>query len=71
MSDICDLSELPVDQCACRIHAPAEPAGSASVAYRFRANFTSRCDYCDKRIESGDDMAKMDDDSYVCEGCAP
>jgi hypothetical protein len=26
MSDRCELSDLPVDQCACRIHAPTQPA---------------------------------------------
>jgi hypothetical protein len=49
--DRCELSDLPVDQCACRIHGPREepPPGGQIYAARWR----SRCRECLESIEVG------------------
>jgi hypothetical protein len=69
MSEICALSDLPVDQCACRIHKPVEPAPEYDVAFRFPARFYSTLD-CGHEAEPGDPIAKTMDDCYICEACA-
>jgi hypothetical protein len=68
----CELSDLPVDQCACRIHsAPAATFRDFAITARFPARFDSRCDYCEKPMAEGDPIARTDDGDYICERCAP
>ena len=66
MSDICELSELPADQCACRIHNP-----DANRIERRRvvlANFTGRCKKCGEDINLGDRITRGQY-GYVHEEC--
>lgn len=70
----CELSDLPADQCACRVHTPSPP-GARDMAYsivaRFPARFDSDCDGCERRIIEGDPIARTTDGDYICERCAP
>lgn len=70
MSERCDKTDLPVDQCAgacCRPDlAKAEAPGQVEVRVRFTARFNSPCDFCDERIREGEPMAFGPDDSRVC-----
>lgn len=53
----CDLSDLPVDQCACRIHGPAEERRQPqnfTVLARIEAQYPGHCRAC------GDDYAVSD-----------
>ena len=67
----CELTELLVDQCACRIHAPVSitPNDYVIVA-RFPARFDSRCDGCDNAMAESDPIARTQDGDYVCSECA-
>lgn len=50
MSARCELSDLPIDQCACRIHGPApEPPPRT-----FFAAWRGTCAECREEIEPGD-----------------
>ena len=67
----CDLGDLPADQCACRIHATAEPPSEPLVIVaRFLARFDSRCSYCDRTMHEGSPIAKTEDYDYICERCS-
>ena len=67
----CDLSDLPVDQCACRIHAPVSITPSEYViTARFPARFNSYCDACDAPMAAGASIARTDEGDYICDGCA-
>jgi hypothetical protein len=70
MSERCELSELPVDQCACRIHEPKPPAPEYVITARFPARFDSECDGCGNAMAEGDPIARTDDGDYICERCA-
>jgi len=67
----CELTELLVDQCACRIHAPVSitPNDYVIVA-RFPARFDSRCDGCDNAMAESDPSARTQDGDYICSACA-
>lgn len=61
MADLCSLSDLPVDQCGCRIHAPEADKGSQVRPVQaftpgpvFEARYPGRCVECDERIHEGD-----------------
>jgi len=72
MSDRCELSDLPVDQCACRVHAP-EPARVVRdyvITARFPARFDSECDACGNAMDEGDPIARTDAGDYICAACA-
>jgi hypothetical protein len=49
--DRCELSDLPVKQCACRIHGPREETTLAATIYA--ARWRSRCRECLESIEVG------------------
>jgi hypothetical protein len=72
---ICDLSDLPVEQCGCRVHAPAEkrptrPERDASP-WAIRARFPGVCPECEGRIVAGDLIVQVGaDGAYVHEECA-
>ena len=71
MSDYCEISDLPVDQCACRIHKAPEPLrGASTIVARFTARFDSGCDQCGRRIHEGDLIGRTDDGDYICERCS-
>ena len=57
MTERCDLSDLPVDQCACRIHGPKEPKPTTGSGRGFPAAYGGRCDVCGDRIHVGDLIA--------------
>lgn len=67
MTVICDLSDLPVDQCACRLHAPkAVPLGVETVGQPFPAHYPGECARCGSPIVEGDQIARAADRSgYV------
>jgi hypothetical protein len=71
MSDRCDLSDLPVDQCACRKHnPPAWQTKDRGVLARFPARFDSKCADCGLATCEGDTIARTDEGDYICEACA-
>jgi hypothetical protein len=68
----CELSDLPVDQCACRIHAPnpyASERNDIAVTARFHARFRSECDSCGNAMSEGDLIGRTKDGDYVCSEC--
>lgn len=70
MSVRCELSDLPVDQCACRNHAPKPPVPEYVITARFPARFDSECDGCGNAMDQGDMIARTDDGDYICEACS-
>lgn len=56
MTARCDLSDLPVDQCACRLHGPQETArlDVELVGQPFPARYPGECAACGGRIDEGD-----------------
>ena len=73
MVERCELSDLPVDQCACRVHAPKpDPLAWRDyvVVVRFPARFDSRCAGCEKPMAEGDLIARTDGGEYICFECA-
>src|ERR1035437_4115659 len=75
MSDRCDLSDLPVDQCACRIHAPTEPPTLSQridgrILATFFARYDGRCEICDRPIISGEPICSVEHLGYVHKDCA-
>ena len=75
MTARCDLSDLPVEMCACRIHAPAPPAstGLDRLGLPFEAQYPGRCSDCDRGIREGDLIQRAAEDGepagYVHEEC--
>ena len=53
MAETCPLSDLPADQCACRVHAEAdEPEWSSAIL----AKHDGYCRGCDEEIQAGVDL---------------
>lgn len=69
MNDRCELSDLPTDQCACRIHKQSDPLPEYEVAVRFPARFGSTLD-CGHRASEGDPIARTTEGDFICEECA-
>lgn len=73
MSDRCELSDLPTDQCACRIHGPQEeiPPGNP-VGHAFSARFPGQCLECREDITIGDCIvaSPLVAGGYVHEECS-
>jgi len=70
MLERCDLSDLLVTECACRLHATPEPAYEAGeITTRFSARFDSECDGCGGQIYEGDRIARTVNGEYICERC--
>jgi hypothetical protein len=69
MSDRCELSDLPTDQCACRIHAPKPPDSEYVIVAKFPARFDSNCENCGDRMHEGDPIARTQDGDYICSAC--
>lgn len=66
----CDVTELPVDQCAgvcCRPDLKTPPVERVRTVITFEAKFRSKCDHCEGTIEPGKRMGFDLDDNRVCE----
>lgn len=75
MSERCDLSDLPVDMCACRIHAPTEPPTMSQridgrVLATFSARYDGRCEICDQSFAPGERICNIEYLGYVHKDCA-
>lgn len=69
MTGRCDLSDLLVEECACRVHGPAEPAPGRPGPV-IAARYPGRCSGCDGPIVVGDPIRHAGTDgAYVHEGC--
>ena len=68
MSERCELSDLPVEQCACRVHGPQESAPSVPSS-AFWARYPGVCPECDEEIEPGDMIRYGMDGRYVHAEC--
>lgn len=67
VSGRCDLSDLPVEQCACRIHGPkTEPVPASHV---FTARYAGECVECWEEIVPGEQIVSRSR-GYVHEECA-
>lgn len=70
MTDVCEFSDLPADQCACTHCKPdASDYAGIEISYRFEAKFASTID-CGHRVQLGDLVAKTVDGEHVCSRCA-
>ena len=73
MDDRCVLSDLPADQCACRIHKP-EPRRSVAdsdgyIVARTEALYPGRCLACDSRYSRTDPIALHSEHGWIHEEC--
>lgn len=68
MSERCELSDLPVEQCACRVHGPHEEPATDSARF-FRARYQGVCSGCEHRVFPGD-LIMMVEDRPCHEECA-
>lgn len=60
MTAICDLSDLPETQCACRIHGPQEPTrqpAPGTVVARTAARYPGHCRGCGDDYQAGTPIA--------------
>lgn len=67
----CDLSDLLVSECGCRIHAPVETERK-TLSRVFPAQFPGKCAECREPIDVGDRITfvpMMRDGGYVHEEC--
>jgi len=67
MSARCDLSDLPVDQCGCRIHAPEEKPDRGA---EFEARYAGTCAECDGGFGDGEWIVRHPLGGYVHSTCA-
>ena len=58
----CDLSDLPVEQCACRIHGPKELQKPTTIrtGQPFPAQFGGYCEAGSDRIHVGDLIVRVE-----------
>lgn len=74
MPELCALSDFPVDQCGCRIHAPeADTASQVSRRHveagpAFEARFGGKCDVCGDGFPAGARIRACDG-AFVHDGC--
>jgi formylmethanofuran dehydrogenase subunit E len=67
---VCELSDLPEDQCACRIHEkPQLRLQPIVIVACFDARFDSNCDECGEQIHEGDPIVRTQDGEYICPDC--
>lgn len=72
VTERCDLTELPVTDCAhCRDHTEeTKDRASVTVGQPFTANHPGRCGGCDEPIHVGDEIARAAESSgYLCKEC--
>lgn len=73
----CELSDLPTDQCACRIHDRRASSGTAGLAVfapssigpEVVAEHPGRCPGCEDRIEPGE-LIVATEHGWAHQGCA-
>jgi hypothetical protein len=65
----CELSDLPPDQCACRIHAKTADDDRPLPGRPFTASFGGSCPACDDRIHPGDQIQRTSEGAYIHEEC--
>ena len=76
MTARCDLTDLPVDQCACRLHAPQAPAGHVRTVEHprpgwFEARYPGQCRACGEPFTAGTHITGTDgSDGWTAECCA-
>jgi hypothetical protein len=68
MSERCELSDLPVGQCACRVHGP-QPERSEATGVRTEARYPGHCEGCSERIRVGDTIVMDTNGLWICEAC--
>jgi hypothetical protein len=56
---ICELSDLPEEQCACRIHGPKEDPFAEFPEYGRFATRVQYCNACGTKIEKGEPISLM------------
>ena len=69
MSERCEMTDLPIDQCAgkcCRPDLKPDPPEQVHVRVQFMAQYDSRCDLCDERIRTGEPMGFGLADARIC-----
>lgn len=75
MSDVerCELSELPVQWCACPRHRGGQAHHEAMrTGTPFEAAYAGTCERCGSSIAPGERIAKvLDDPGYVHAGACP
>jgi len=65
----CEMSDLPVEQCACRIHGPSERRPRITRhGMPWEARFPGACEDCERRIHVGDSIMRTED-GYAHEDC--
>lgn len=72
MADRCDLTELPAEQCACRLHRnlpdPMKVERPSGVGPAIPALYPGRCP-CGETITPGDDIRSDGDGGWVRAEC--
>jgi hypothetical protein len=68
VAERCDLSDLPVGQCACRIHGPKTERPEAT-GVRAQARYPGHCEGCSERIQVGDTIVLDSTGLWICEEC--
>jgi hypothetical protein len=70
MTDRCDISDLPVEWCACRIHKPEEKTPDVTYGRTFPARYRGRCQECEEFFDEDDRICSATDRSgYAHEEC--
>lgn len=69
MSGRCELSDLPAEQCACRVHVKPELAHPLDeLTLGFRAVYHGTCPSCEAEIDPGDLIVRHHDE-YIHVEC--
>lgn len=69
MTERCELSDLVIDQCACRLHAPTtQVAPAAPRPGAFTARYPGHCQACRECIGEGDPI-RSTQDGYIHDEC--
>lgn len=75
MTERCDLTELPVEQCACRMHAPQPSVGVRVVEHAppgwLVARYAGQCAVCGEPFSEGA-LIRRDEDTgrWMAECCS-
>lgn len=70
MSERCDLSNLFIDECACRIHGPKESAATPTGIV-ISARYSGLCADIGDDIEPGELIVMRDNGRWAHVQCAP
>lgn len=66
MTERCPLSDLPLDQCACRVHGRGDIETPQGVT--FTANYAGTCVECQEPITPGEEIQRAHG-GYIHEEC--